>query len=233
MKTFPFDIVGFDLDGTLLDTHRDLAEAVNHALAAGGFMPVPLDHARSLIGGGAKLMLARAIDDQGGLPETEFRQLYKQMLLYYGSHSSIHTAPYPHASEVLADLHARGVTLAVITNKFEGFARDILTRLNLIDCFKTVIGGDTLGKGRAKPAPDPLLEAQARCGGGGMIFVGDSSYDVMAARAARMPVVVAGYGYCDRSPDELGGDAVIDSLSDLLRVVESLFQTGASNDKAH
>lgn len=221
MADFSFDIVGFDLDGTLLDTHRDLAEAVNHALAIGGFDLVPVDHAKSLIGGGAKLMLAKAIDEQGGLPEEEFRKLYKQMLAYYGQHSAVWTAPFPHAEDMLAELHARGVCMAVVTNKFESFARDILTRLRLIGCFETVIGGDTLGKGRAKPAPDPLFEAQKRCGGGRMAYVGDSSWDVMAARAARVPVVVAGYGFNDKPVQELGGDAVIDSLAGLVPLLET------------
>lgn len=220
MTSIPFAIVGFDLDGTLLDTHRDLAEAVNHALALGGFDPVPADHAKALIGGGAKAMLAKAIAEQGGLPDEEFRKLYKQMLAYYGAHSTVHTAPYPGAEGVLAELNERGVAMAVVTNKFEGFARDILGRLGLIDCFRTVIGGDTLGKGRAKPAADPLLEAQARCGGGEMIFVGDSSWDVASARAAGVPVVVAGYGFCDAPPHELGGDAVIASLSELVPLLE-------------
>ena len=221
MADFPFDIVGFDLDGTLLDTHRDLAEAVNHALALGGFDLVPLDHAKVLIGGGAKMMLAKAIDEQGGLREEEFRKLYKQMLAYYGQHCAVWTAPFRHASDVLAELHARGVCMAVITNKFEGFARDILTRLGLIDCFKTVIGGDTLGKGRAKPAPDPIFEARKRCGGGRLAYIGDSTWDVMAARAAGVPVVVAGYGFNDRPAHELGGDAVIDSLAELVPLLES------------
>lgn len=221
MGDIPFDIVAFDLDGTLLDTHRDLAEAVNHALALGGFMPVPLDHAKNLIGGGAKLMLAKAIEEQGRLPDEQFRKLYKQMLAYYGAHSTVHTAPYPHATDVLAGLHKRDVRLAVVTNKFESFAKEILRKLHLIDCFEAVIGGDTLGKGRAKPAPDPLFEAQKRCGGGRMIYLGDSSYDVLAARAARVPVIVAGYGFCDRPPGELGGDAVIDSLSELVPLLES------------
>lgn len=216
MAPFPFSIVGFDLDGTLLDTHRDLAEAVNHALALGGFEPVPVDQAKHLIGGGAKAMLTQAIAEQGGLPDEGFRKLYKQMLAYYGTHAAVHTAPYPGAADALADLHARGVALAVVTNKFEGFARDILTRLNLIDRFRAVIGGDTLGKGRAKPAPDPLLEARSRCGGGAMVFVGDSSYDVAAARAADLPVVVAGYGFCDAPPGDLGGDAVIAALDELV-----------------
>ena len=208
-------------DGTLLDTHRDLAEAVNHTLALGGFMPVPSDHAKNLIGGGAKVMLAKAIEEQGGLPEDEFRRLYKQMLSYYGQHCAVWTAPFPHASDVLAELKDRGVQMAVVTNKFESFARDILTRLHLIDCFKTVIGGDTLGKGRAKPAADPILEAQQRCGGGKMAYIGDSSYDVTAARAAAVPVVVASYGFSDKPPRELGGDAVIDSLADLIPLLES------------
>lgn len=221
MVDFPVDIIGFDLDGTLLDTHRDLAEAVNHALALGGFDLVKVDHAKSLIGGGAKLMLAKAIDEQGGLSEQEFRRLYKQMLAYYAQHCAVWTAPFPHASEMLAELHGRGIALAVITNKFESFARDILGQLGLIDCFRVVIGGDTLGKGRAKPAPDPILEARERCGGGRMAYVGDSSWDVMAARAAGVPVVVAGYGFNDLPPHELGGDAVIDSLAELVPLLES------------
>jgi phosphoglycolate phosphatase len=221
MGEIPFDIVGFDLDGTLLDTHRDLAEAVNHALASGGFDAVPTDHAKNLIGGGAKAMLAKAIEEQGGLPEERFRMLYKQMLAHYGSHSTVHTAPFPHGADVLADLHHRGIKMAVITNKFESFAKDILRKLHLIDCFETVIGGDTLGKGRAKPEPDPLIEARERLGGGRMVYVGDSSYDVMAARAAEVPAVVAGYGFCDKPPHELGGDAVIDSLGALVPLLES------------
>lgn len=226
MRDFPFDIVAFDLDGTLLDTHRDLAEAVNHALALGGFRPVPLDHAKNLIGGGAKAMLGKAVEEQGGLPDDAFRKLYKQMLAYYGSHSTVHTTPFPHATDVLADLHKRDVKLALVTNKFESFARDILTRLHLIDCFETVIGGDTLGKGRAKPMPDPLYEARSRCGqkithSPRMAYVGDSSYDVMAARAAAVPVIVAGYGFCDQPPHELDGDAVIDSLAELVPLLES------------
>ena len=221
MADIPFDIVGFDLDGTLLDTHRDLADAVNHALALGGFELVPPDHAKDLIGGGAKAMLAKAIDQQGGLPEAEFRNLYKQMLAFYGRNCAVWTAPFPGALEMLSELAARGVAMAVITNKFEGFARDILTQLKLVDCFETVIGGDTLGKGRAKPAPDPILEARQRCGGGRMIYVGDSSWDVMAARAASVPVIVAGYGFNDRLADALGGDAVIGSLGELIPLLQA------------
>lgn len=227
MANFPFDAVGFDLDGTLLDTFRDLGAAVNYALELGGLDPVPVDSSKDLIGGGAKIMLARAVEQQGGMPEEDFRKLYKQMLRYYSENNAVHSRPYPGALECLDALAARGVKMAVVTNKFEAFARDILTQLNLADRFETIIGGDSMGKGPdgkhlAKPAPDPVIEARTRCGGGNFVFVGDSSYDVAAARAANVPVVVAVYGYCDKPPLELGGDAVIESLSGLIPALETL-----------
>ncbi|MEM6475573.1 MAG: HAD-IA family hydrolase [Pseudomonadota bacterium] len=227
MADFPFDAVGFDLDGTLLDTFRDLGAAVNHALELGGFAPVPVESSKDLIGGGAKLMLARAVKEQGGMPEDDFHALYKKMLTYYADHNAVHSAPYPHAREVVADLTARGVKVAVVTNKFEDFARSILTQLDFITPFETVIGGNSMGKGAdgkylSKPHPEPVLEAQKRCGGGSFAFVGDSTYDVKAARAAQVPVVAAAYGYCDKPPHELGADAVIDSLDGLISALESL-----------
>jgi len=227
MSDFPFQVVGFDLDGTLLDTFRDLGEAVNHALKLGGFKAVPVDSSKDLIGGGAKIMLSRAVEAQGGLPADEFKALYKAMLGYYSEHNAVHSAPYPHAREVVAELTARGVRMAVVTNKFEEFARSILTQLDFIAPFETVIGGNTMGKGPAgtylaKPQPEPLIEAQKRCGGGSFAFVGDSTYDVKAARAAGFPVIGAAYGYCDMPPDELGADAVIDSLDGLIPALEGL-----------
>ena len=225
--SIPFDAVGFDLDGTLLDTFRDLGTAVNHALELGGFKPVPVDSSKDLIGGGAKIMLARAVEAQGGMPEDEFRMLYKAMLRYYADNNAVHTQPYPHALDVLDSLDAAGVKAAVVTNKFEGFARDILSQLGLVDRFVTVIGGDSLGKGPdgaflAKPAPDPVIAARDACAAQSFVFVGDSSYDVKAAKAANTPVVVAAYGYCDASPHELGGDAVIDSLAGLIPALRTL-----------
>ncbi len=222
MADFPFDIVAFDLDGTLLETHRDLGTAVNHALTLGGFAKVPIESATDLMGGGAKIMLQRAVDAQGGMPEARFRELYKAMLAHYGAHYADHTRPYPGAVEALDELHRRGVKLAVVTNKFEQFACGVLETLGLADRFDCIIGGDTLGKGRAKPAPDMIWHARDVCGGGRIAFVGDSTYDVKAGRAAGVPLVAACYGYCDASPEELGADATIDSLDQLIGVLERL-----------
>lgn len=230
MTDFPFDAVGFDLDGTLLDTFRDLGAAVNHALMLGGFQAVPLETSKDLIGGGAKIMLARAVYAQGGLPEAEFKRLYKAMLGYYEDHNAVHTVPYPGVREALAELAAQGIRMAVVTNKFEAFARAVLTQLGLIGVFDTVIGGDSMGKGEdgqflAKPHPAPVMAAREATGGGRFVFVGDSSYDVRAAKAAGVPVVVAGYGYCDAAPQDLGADAVIDSFAELIPALEGLGRT--------
>lgn len=221
MTDIPFDAIGFDLDGTLLDTFRDLGAAVNHALVLGGFAEVSVESSKDLIGGGAKIMLARAVEAQGGLPEAEFKQLYKAMLGYYEEHNAVHTVPYPGVLEALAELAARQVRMVVVTNKFEAFARNVLTQLDLIDAFETVIGGDSMGKGAdgqflAKPHPAPVLKAREVTGGGRFVFVGDSTYDVRAAKAAGVPVIAAAYGYCDRPGHELGADSVIDSFEALI-----------------
>lgn len=236
MASLPFETVGFDLDGTLLDTFRDLGAAVNHALALGGFAPAPVETSKDLIGGGAKIMLARAIQSQGGLPGglegDDFRGLYKAMLRYYADNNAVESTPYPFARDVVSELSDRGVKLAVVTNKFEGFARSILKQLDFLEPFETVIGGDTMGKGAdgaflSKPHPDPIIEARVRCARdpsdpGGFVFIGDSTYDVAAARAADVPVIAAAYGYCDKPPHELGADAVIDSLDALIPALERL-----------
>ncbi|MEM6585024.1 MAG: HAD hydrolase-like protein, partial [Pseudomonadota bacterium] len=232
----PFETVGFDLDGTLLDTFRDLGAAVNHALALGGFAPVPMESSQDLIGGGAKIMLAQAVNAQGGLPGglegDDFRSLYKAMLRFYSENNAVYTKPYPHARAAGAGLAARGVKMIVVTNKFESFAKAILTELDFLEPFEGVIGGDTMGKGPdgkflSKPFPDPIIEARKRCAAdpqqpGAFAFVGDSSYDVKAARAAKVPVIAAAYGYCDAAPAELGADAVIDSLDQLIPALEAL-----------
>ena len=232
----PFETVGFDLDGTLLDTFRDLGAAVNHALALGGFAPVPMETSQDLIGGGAKIMLAQAVNAQGGLPGglegDDFRSLYKAMLRFYSENNAVYTKPYAHAREAVAGLAARGVKMIAATNKLESFAKAILTELDFLEPFEGVIGGDTMGKGPdgkflSKPFPDPIIEARKRCAAnpekpGSFAFVGDSSYDVKAARAAKVPVIAAAYGYCDAPPAELGADAVIDSLDELIPALEAL-----------
>jgi phosphoglycolate phosphatase len=91
-----------------------------------------------------------------------------------------------------------------------------LDELKLSPHFAAVLGGDTLGPGHGKPAPDLILEMIVRLGGGRAAYVGDTTYDVLAARAARVPSLAVSFGFNDRPARDLGADAVIDRFADLV-----------------
>jgi phosphoglycolate phosphatase len=223
MSDFPFDTIGFDLDGTLVDTAPDLCRAVNHALSTIGRPVLSEGATREVIGGGTRAMLTRALERTGGMvDETTFEQLYHTLVAHYERHTSEHSAPYPGCLAALDALEARGCRLAVVTNKQEHLARKLLEELGMTGRFDCILGGDTLGPGRSKPSRDMLDEALRLCGGSRFAMVGDSSFDVRAARAAEVPVVVLGIGYHDMPPEELGADVLIDHFDELEAALERL-----------
>lgn len=223
MSTFPFRIVGFDLDGTLVDSALDLCPAVNEALLAAGRETVSLDTTRSLIGGGARRMLERALEVTGGPVEAaEFERLHDALLEHYTANIAANTQPYDGCLKALDELDALGCRLAVVTNKAEDLARRLLAELDMTDRFASIMGGDTLGRERAKPAPDMIHETIARCGSGSFAMVGDSTFDVLAARNAGVAVAAFSFGYHDVPPHELGADALLDHFDELVPALTSL-----------
>lgn len=222
MTDFPFSIVGFDLDGTLLDTAQDLAHALNRVLVEIGRPPVPVAEARRFIGGGTGQMLRNALAETGGADGLDLSALQDRVVECYAADIARHTALFPGGEAMLDALAARGVRLAVATNKREALAVQLFGELGLLGRFATVIGGDTLGPGRAKPKPDMLHEMVTRCGGGRAAFVGDTTFDVGAARAAGIPVVAVSFGFNDLPPHDLGADAVIDHFDELVPALERL-----------
>ena len=223
MSEFPFRIVGFDLDGTLVDSNRDLAPAINHALSTVDRAAIPPEATRKLIGGGARRMLERATELTGGtLPDDAFEAAFGELLVHYEAHIADNTVPYAGCLDALDALLDRGCKLAVITNKIEVYSRKLLDALGMTDRFAAILGGDTLGPGRAKPAPDMIDTAILLCGGGAFAMVGDSTYDVRAARNANVPVVALSFGYNDVPAAELGADAVIDRYDQLVDTLERL-----------
>ena len=225
MTAFPFDIVGFDLDGTFLDTSGDLTAAVNVALADAGRPPIGVDRVKSMIGGGGRHMLAQALDSTGGYEADELDRLYTVLLDYYEANIAIYTQPFPGALDALDELAAMGVKTAIVTNKVESLAVHLLTELGVLDRFATVIGGDTLGPGRAKPAADPILEMIARLGGGRAAFVGDSIYDITSAKNAGIPNIACSFGFLLQPVEELDADAIIDGFDALIPTLRTLSAT--------
>jgi phosphoglycolate phosphatase len=222
MTHFSFDIVGFDLDGTFMDTIGDLAAAVNYTLGEAGRQPLTIEQVIPMVGAGAKVMLERTLAATGGCSDEEFRRLYKLLLAYYEAHIADNSRPFPGAVEEVEALRARGVKTAIVTNKFEGLAEKLLAEVGLRDLFDTLIGGDTMGKGFAKPHRAPIDEMIRRLGGGRAAFVGDSIYDIMAARNAEVPSVAVSFGFLLQPVEELGADAVIDSYAELIPTLERM-----------
>ena len=222
MAHFPFDIVGFDLDGTLLDTAHDLGHALNHTLAHAGRRTIPLDEVHRLIGGGTNQMLRNALAETGGVNEGILPELQDRLVAFYSENIAVHTQLYPGGAAMLNALRDAGVRVAVATNKKEALALRLFDELGMTADFAAIVGGDTLGPGRGKPAPDLLHEMVARCGGGRTAFVGDTTFDVGAARAAGIPVVACSFGFNDRPVHELGADAVIDHFDELLPALQKL-----------
>lgn len=224
MTDFPFHLVGFDLDGTLVDSSADLAAAVNHVLAGLGRAPLSEAEVRRNIGGGGRRMLALSLADAGVDEPQALDARYAALLAYYEAHIADATRPYPGVAEALDELAALGVRLAVVTNKGGRLATKLLDALGLSARFACVIGGDTVARG--KPAPDPILEMVRRCGGGRAAFVGDSTFDVAAAHAAGLPCVAVRFGFADRPVEQLGADAVIGDYAALAPALRRLGQPG-------
>ncbi|MDF7774724.1 HAD-IA family hydrolase [Sphingomonas sp. AOB5] len=222
MADFPFDIVGFDLDGTLFDTSADLAAATNHALALAGRPLLDLAAVKTMIGRGAKAMLEMSLEASGGYDQPLMDRVYPELLAYYEANLSGGTIPFPGMLDALDALDARGVKIAIVTNKFERFATKLIEELGLSHRFAALIGGDTMGRGNAKPSALPIHEMIRRCGGGTAAFVGDSIYDTLAAKNAGIPSIAVSFGFLMQPVEELNADAVIDGYDELIPTLERL-----------
>ena len=220
MAPFPFDVVAFDLDGTLADTAPDLAATLNHVLAALGRPGVEPDSVRHLVGHGAKALLRNGLAATGEASEALVEAGFPIYLDHYAANICVGTSAYPGLEAAMDALAARGAKLAICTNKLESLTRLLVDALGWQDRFASLIGADTVGV--RKPDPLPLREAIARAGGGRAVFVGDSITDADTARAAGVPFVAVSFGFSDRSAEALGADAVIDHYSELVDVLERL-----------
>ena len=220
MPDFPFDVVAFDLDGTLADTAPDLTAALNHALGVMGRAAVPEESVRHMVGHGARALLGKGLAATGVMTPELIEEGFPIFLDYYGAHIADRTRPFPGLETALDALAARGVRLAVCTNKLEGLARELVTALGWDGRFAAIVGGDTLPV--RKPDPAPLFEAIARAGGGRAAFIGDSITDTDTARNANIPCVAVSFGFSDRSPEQLGADALIDHFDEMIPALERL-----------
>lgn len=222
MTDFPFDIVGFDLDGTLFDTSSDLTGALNHALQLLGRPPLTVAEVKPMIGRGGKYMLQQGLEASGGCDLDTLERAYPELLAFYGDNIAQATRPFPGLSAAMDALEARGTKLAIVTNKAENLAVKLVAELALDHRFACVIGGDTMGPDGRKPSADGIREMIRRCGGGRAAFVGDSIFDIQAAKNAGIPSVAVSFGFLMQPVEELMADVVIDHFDELIPALEAL-----------
>lgn len=213
-----------DLDGTLLDTIPDLADATNAMLADMGLAQLPQEQIATYVGKGTPNLIVRALqahDPAAQAPEPKTEALHAA-LASFGRHyhrcNGRRAMLYPGVLEGLRAFHAQGTRLAIVTNKPTEFTLPLLRQTGLADFFEHVVCGDTCPE--KKPHPMPLLHACRLLGvePAQALAVGDSLNDAQAARAARIRVLAVPYGYNEgKSVHSLEVDAIVSSIQDAAR----------------
>lgn len=210
-----------DLDGTLVDSAPELAEAVNQALTSLGRRSLALEEVRRMIGRGLPALVGAALEATGGLPDEDAteavidrtRRIYDAL-----------PAPriYDGVTETLRRWHGTGLSLVVCTNKPEASASRLLAELRLSDFIAKVAGGDTYS--RRKPHRDHLLLPLAALDAdpGCALMVGDSRIDAEAAKNAGIPLIAVSYGYTQPRDGPLDALRMVDRFSDLPGVVRQV-----------
>jgi phosphoglycolate phosphatase len=214
-------LVVFDLDGTLIDSRRDLADATNALIAELGGKPLSVGAVTEMVGEGAPVLVRRVLTAAGLDPRTP--GALDRFLAHYDERLTVHTRPYDGLIDALSALRSEGRALAVLTNKPGRPSREILERLELAPFFSQVIGGDTAA-GR-KPDPTGLLNIvqRAQVAPAATVMVGDSPVDAETARRAGAVLCIARYGFGAPAGGlvPLPGEMAIDSPSELPQAIRS------------
>lgn len=228
--------VAFDLDGTLVDSAPGLTAAVDNALYALELPMAGEERVVTWIGNGADVLIQRALTwarqeraalraaqgkpsvDHDDIPQAEQQAILRKLFdRYYGEVAEEGSFLFPAVADTLGALHAKGLPLALVTNKPTPFVAPILASLDIAKYFTVVIGGDDVKN--KKPHPEPLLLVAEKLGlaPADLLFVGDSRNDIQAAKAAGCSSIGLTYGYNYGEPISLSEpDYIFDQFNELL-----------------
>ncbi len=208
----------FDLDGTLVDSKLDLANALNEAFERFGLSRLPNDKIYSFVGGGVRKLIESSLEFVGA--SDKFTQVFNYFLSHYHEHLLDHTRLYEGTEYVLSTLKKRGIKMFVVSNKSEIFTVRILKGLGIMHYFDEVVGGDTFPF--KKPSPEPLLFILEKYGAERResLMVGDSENDIEAAKAAGLKIAWVSYGFRGREIlKKYTVDFVVEKPEELLNCV--------------
>ena len=212
----------FDLDGTLLDTIADLADAANLTLGELGRPARSQKEIHSFVGKGIPNLVRRCMTEGMSATESEIEYAVAVFRRHYAVVNGVRTRAYPGVTELLGTLRARNLPLAVVTNKAEAFTLPLLERMEIAHYFATVISGDTLAVKKPDPAVVHLACERLGVAPGEALMIGDSANDALAAQGAGMPVLLVTYGYSEGVPvDTIECDGLLSSALDVLEHIAS------------
>ncbi len=191
-----YELIVFDLDGTLLDTLDDLWQGVNAALQKYGLPLRTREEVRAFVGNGIRKLIQRASGLREGAP---FEGVFSEFKRYYGAHCEDQTRPYEGIVELLQALRERGVKTAVVSNKAD-FAVKKLSDSYFGDLLLQAVGENEEAGIRKKPAPDSLLAVMRSLGATKekTVYVGDSEVDIQTAQNAGVDCISVTWGFKDR-----------------------------------
>ena len=209
-------LVIFDLDGTLIDSLKDITIAVNHATRPYGIAEKSVREMGDLLGTGISILIDRVLADRRDELKDD---VLERFMTYYSAHLVEHTTVYPDVIDVLIKLDR--YKKAVVTNKREQFAKTMLNELGLGSYFDSILGSDSVGA--KKPSPVPLLHLLElyKLDPSEAVMVGDSEIDIAAGKGAGVKTVGVTYGYRQRGA-LIDADFIIDDIRDLPGVIKNI-----------
>jgi phosphoglycolate phosphatase len=217
-KLHPVRALIFDLDGTLIDSKRDLIHSVNAMLAEMGRARLDEETISGYIGHGAPLLVSRALGSTA--KEEELRRALQFFLAYYEEHKMDSTCAYPGIPEALAELSRKKVPMAVLTNKPVKISVRILESLGLASYFRVIYGGNSFETKKPDPLGANKILSEFGAPPRETMIVGDSEVDVQTARNAGTIAVAVNYGFGVHDRAQHPADIYLDKLSDLIALVD-------------
>ena len=191
-----YETVIFDLDGTLLNTLEDLADAVNYALREMGMPERTIDEVRRFVGNGVRRLMELSVPE--GFANPWFEETFTKFKEYYGVHCNDKTKPYDGVLQLLRELKDEGYALAIVSNKLDSAVKE-LSEIYFEGIVPVAIGEKE--GGLKKPAPDTVYKAleELHMPAETAVYVGDSEVDVMTAKNAGLPCISVLWGFRDEA----------------------------------
>jgi phosphoglycolate phosphatase len=209
-------ILLFDLDGTLVDTIRDITNALNYGLISAGIKALSVEETKALVGEGITKLIEKLLGEEN---RKYCEEVKSRFLGYYNDHLTDYSSVYPQVKETLGRLV--NYRKAVISNKREHLSAGILDKLELLGYFDLVVGSDTAAE--KKPSPVPIIHVLQQFGARPeeAVMVGDSNFDIEAGKTAGVATVAVTYGYRERKY-LVDAEYMVDAFGELPDVLDRI-----------